>query len=510
MYSLIIADDEYMMRNGLTKIVQWEKQGFTLKAVCSDGAEVIDQLRSEPPDILLLDIRMSCVNGLEVAKFVSENALPVKVILLSGYREFELAQEALRYHVYRYLLKPISVPKLKEVFAELKEELDRQNVVEEALQYRMDCYRQMVDYERERFLCDVLLGSLRSPDELEMRLQFVGWKDEQPFSLYQIEFTNPGQLEKLAAEYGSQEILDQIYHLLNSFDQRVRFYSIESTLPQMKGMFLWNGEAGALPDPAVLESLISQMFVQMMGVDVQTHRIQYFENIQQMVHYQQDICQQIVSEDFACRIREQKKLIRTLVSENEWESAGSALVSFVNQAGMRGIAYAKNQTILLFSAIMEHLDELADAEHRDMEISFLSLGHITDEAGLICWGQSTLRSLRELVPKASKTDEGSCITKLKRYIGQHYAEDITLSDAAESVYLHPIYVSRLFREKTGQTFTEYLTHVRIEAAKALLEQREKYVYEISEAVGYHNLKYFYKVFRKITGHSPSEYLEKGK
>lgn len=214
MYSLIIADDEYMMRNGLTKIVQWEKQGFTLKAVCSDGAEVIDQLRSEPPDILLLDIRMSCVNGLEVAKFVSENALPVKVILLSGYREFELAQEALRYHVYRYLLKPISVPKLKEVFAELKEELDRQNVVEEALQYRMDCYRQMVDYERERFLCDVLLGSLRSPDELEMRLQFVGWKEEQPFSLYQIEFTNPGQLEKLAAEYGSQEILDQIYHLL--------------------------------------------------------------------------------------------------------------------------------------------------------------------------------------------------------------------------------------------------------------------------------------------------------
>ncbi len=85
-----------------------------------------------------------------------------------------------------------------------------------------------------------------------------------------------------------------------------------------------------------------------------------------------------------------------------------------------------------------------------------------------------------------------------------------LSDAAESVYLHPIYVSRLFREKTGQTFTEYLTHVRIEAAKALLEQREKYVYEISEAVGYHNLKYFYKVFRKVTGHSPSEYLEKGK
>ena len=510
MYSLIIADDEYMMRNGLTKIVQWEKQGFTLKAVCSDGAEVIDQLRSEPPDILLLDIRMSCVNGLEVAKFVSENALPVKVILLSGYREFELAQEALRYHVYRYLLKPISVPKLKEVFAELKEELDRQNVVEEALQYRMDCYRQMVDYERERFLCDVLLGSLRSPDELEMRLQFVGWKEEQPFSLYQIEFTNPGQLEKLAAEYGSQEILDQIYHLLNSFDQRVRFYSIESTLPQMKGMFLWNGEAGALPDPAVLESLISQMFVQMMGVDAQTHRIQYFENIQQMVHYQQDICQQIVSEDFACRIREQKKLIRTLVSENKWESAGSALVSFVNQAGMRGIAYAKNQTILLFSAIMEHLDELADAGHRDMEISFLSLGHITDEAGLICWGQSTLRSLRELVPKASKTDEGSCITKLKQYIGQHYAEDITLSDAAESVYLHPIYVSRLFREKTGQTFTEYLTHVRIEVAKALLEQREKYVYEISEAVGYHNLKYFYKVFRKVTGHSPSEYLEKGK
>lgn len=94
------------------------------------------------------------------------------------------------------------------------------------------------------------------------------------------------------------------------------------------------------------------------------------------------------------------------------------------------------------------------------------------------------------------------------YIKEHYCEDITLSDIAENVYLNPIYISRLIKEQTGKNYTDLLMELRIERAVVLLKTTQLYVYEIADKVGYRNTKYFYKVFKKVTGKSPNDYRGK--
>ena len=96
------------------------------------------------------------------------------------------------------------------------------------------------------------------------------------------------------------------------------------------------------------------------------------------------------------------------------------------------------------------------------------------------------------------------------YLRNHYSEDITLNEIAEKVYLNPAYISRLVKEQTGKNYTELVMEMRIDRAVELLKHTDMYVYEIAETVGYKNLKYFYRVFRKVTGKSPNEYRPESK
>ena len=132
MYRLIIADDEELIRTGLFCRIDWKSMGFDVVAMMEDGSDVLAFLEKERIDVLLTDICMYQVTGLEVARVVQEKYPWVKVVLLSGYREFEYAREAIRCGVYEYLLKPIDYGKLKSIFVKIKQELD-QTAQEESL-----------------------------------------------------------------------------------------------------------------------------------------------------------------------------------------------------------------------------------------------------------------------------------------------------------------------------------------------------------------------------------------
>ena len=133
MYSLVIAEDELMTRRGLVDMIKWNEMGFTVDREFSDGQELLDYLKGSMPDVILTDIKMSRVSGVDIARFVAERGLPIQIVFLSGYKDFEFAQSAVEYRVFRYLVKPVSVPKLREVFLSLKESLDRRNAFQSAM-----------------------------------------------------------------------------------------------------------------------------------------------------------------------------------------------------------------------------------------------------------------------------------------------------------------------------------------------------------------------------------------
>ncbi len=125
MYQMIIADDDAIIRGSLLSRYDWESMGFHIAAVCEDGREVIEQLQSGLIDVVLCDIVMCDVSGLEVARYIQENRLHTRVVLISGYQEFEYARRGISYGVSAYLLKPLEVDELQSAFANVAAELKR-------------------------------------------------------------------------------------------------------------------------------------------------------------------------------------------------------------------------------------------------------------------------------------------------------------------------------------------------------------------------------------------------
>ncbi len=131
---------------------------------------------------------------------------------------------------------------------------------------------------------------------------------------------------------------------------------------------------------------------------------------------------------------------------------------------------------------------------------------IADEGALNLWFAERLTVIKNLI--GLRGNQGTKVADVIAYIHAHYAEDITLSDVADGVYLNAAYLSRLFKRETGKTFSDYLTDVRIDAAAHLIETSNLFIYEIAQRSGYRNLKYFYKVFKKVKGYSPNEQRRK--
>lgn len=124
MYKLLIVDDEYEIRTGLANYFSWDQLGFEVAGLAEDGASAYRFIQSHPVDVMLCDIRMPVISGIDLARELHRNRIPVKVVLLSGYREFEYAQKALEYGVRYYLVKPTKYAEVVSVFSELKKELD--------------------------------------------------------------------------------------------------------------------------------------------------------------------------------------------------------------------------------------------------------------------------------------------------------------------------------------------------------------------------------------------------
>lgn len=127
MYKLLIVDDEVTIRTSLANYIPWDQEGFEVVGICEDGKEAIDYINKNSIDALLTDIMMPHVSGIEVAKYIFENNLPIKVVLLSAHGEFDYARLSMRYGVRHYILKPTKYEELKQVFAEVRMELDKEN-----------------------------------------------------------------------------------------------------------------------------------------------------------------------------------------------------------------------------------------------------------------------------------------------------------------------------------------------------------------------------------------------
>lgn len=174
MYSLLIMDDESIIRQGIMEYIPWSELGFEIVATFRDGSEGIEYLDHYAVDVILTDICMTEVSGLAVAEYVYNRALPTKVVLLSGYKEFEYAKQAIATDVEHYLLKPIAYEEMVRVFADLRIELDKERAEKEAVKERERRLQQVLPLLQDHFFSDLLAGELADTGERNTRMDHAG------------------------------------------------------------------------------------------------------------------------------------------------------------------------------------------------------------------------------------------------------------------------------------------------------------------------------------------------
>lgn len=519
MYSLVIAEDEKMMRESLVKLVDWASLGFTMEAAFSDGAQLIDYLRTHIPDVVLTDIQMIRVDGMEVARFIHEHNLPTCVILLTGHKNFEYARSAIEYRVKRYLLKPITVPQLKAVFRETCAALDDQEYIERVMQKRDRHYSDLISYEMQNLIVGCCYG-LVDEAEFHKRYRLIHPAAErEPACVYvRLRFCDgDGFIES----YGLQATEDGLTQILRDRFGRVEFYPVawnargsEGVL-EMTGVFLLR-QPDALPVGTLPEE-IAACFAEKTPFETTATRIEALESL---IALSEAFRGELIAGRSSARLanarrdagdyrREQERLLYHCLLQGDERGLKAIAARMSDAALFADLGQATFECVQVLMRVIGRLTSGSIQEwNRFMRLTGLQEPvDIADEAALKTWFAERLSIISDNLASL-RGDQSTKIADVIAYIHAHYAEDITLSDAADGVYLNAAYLSRLFKKETGRTFSDYLTEVRIDAATRLIESSNLFIYEIAQQSGYRNLKYFYKVFKKVKGYSPNEQRRK--
>ena len=237
-----------------------------------------------------------------------------------------------------------------------------------------------------------------------------------------------------------------------------------------------------------------------MAVDIAIGRIQTYPDLSSLARSTEPIGQAggCNDTDLGLEREERKRMVISHILEGQEGLAIELLDSYVEFLRGRSWDSLVNGLVDLFTGIKNTF--------RSAEIiSFADFFSLRSREAVFEWAQETIRAVTRLVQEEAPGNRLTLIERAKRYIQSHYSEDILLSHVAGYVNLSPVYFSRLFKEQTGDNFSDYLIGCRIERARQLLRDTDRKVYEICEDVGYSDLKHFYGVFKRHAGCTPSEY-----
>ncbi|MGN7170760.1 response regulator [Paenibacillus cellulositrophicus] len=525
---VIIVEDEPRVRKGLSEAVDWSRLGMQLVGTACNGEEGWELFQSERPDLVIADIRMPIMDGLEMTRRIFEQAPETKVMIISGHDEFEYAQRCVSLGVQNYLLKPVG---RRELAAELEKIMgdwrSERHLREQASQYQRKL-RAHLQQLRSVFLEEWLGGSghrtvtelMESLSFLEIRLNpetvasvaiFELDGDKKPaYSVSDrrlLEFALHNLLEELLAGRGAA------YQRGNG--QTVVIYQDE-TDEDAEGFQAWvhvsKEHAGGLLRVGVTAAVGPQ------AVPL-TELPMMFQEAQRILGLKLSLGSGLVLQE--CMIRPVHEQLAVL-----HESYESLLVHGVELNDSEEIRRVLEQH---FSKWTES-KEIPFAEEIFFQFTglFTKLAHrlgksIRDYLGaedLKKWQQPELfRSMDEIknwwirrFNDLSDSYQGfradrktKIIQQVMQYVDEHMDENITRKDAAGHVFINSSYLSRLFKEVTGDSFSNYVLNRKMERAIHLLQVERVMVYEVADRLGYKDPSYFARVFKKHTGKSPSDF-----
>ena len=533
---VFLVEDEVIIRSGVKKSINWEQEGYEFVGEASDGELAYPMILKEKPDILITDIRMPFMDGLELSRLVKKELPDIKILILSGYDEFEYAKKAIKIGVTEYLLKPISAAKLTEVLNAVAETIRQENEEKNLLETYFAEMRENTERDKMRLFEKLLMGDLSMGEILEAGERFgmnLG------ASCYKI------VLFKILANLENHVYAEQMVDACSAVEQAASM--MEGVYVFQRGVEGWAFLLTAQDERSMEESakILYQNLKQAMKNYTQ---LEYFGGIGSTVPRIRSLKQSFREADraFAARFVEEANQI---ISQKEFEKSqmeeglkmqgvvqigksremlqkflsngtreevkafSDAYISRIEEENIRSTMVRQYVVIDVCIVILSFCERISSANRLQEEAEELQkmMQKIHSLSEIKKYVVRLLNEAIELRDAESGRRYSDLIAAAKKEIENHYmTEEISLNTVAISVGMSPSYFSSIFSKEAGKTFVEYLTEVRIEKAKEFLMCSSMKTSEIGYEVGYKDPHYFSYIFKKVQGCSPKEYRARGK
>lgn len=530
---VVIADDEEKVCKLIKHLIEWESMGMELAAIVNDGKKAFEAIVEHQPDIVITDIRMPTYDGIELIRKTKELYPNVYFIIISGYSQFEYAQQAIKYGVENYLLKPLKKRELQETLNKI---IEKKNSINMGLSEREELREKLHSSEEKnnrKFISEILSSSnpmLLQKSLEEINLEYSCHFKEGNYAVIDCRpFVKNTQMDsesyalllskiqtileqKLACE--CKEMISAIYDneiicLLNVGDTSLK--SIKKRLNMLR------------IDIGNLKAIFEE-FNMVIGLSNISDSISYF--LQGMFEAKTAMLNRVLfPRQYMIEYAECKKA--TMKLEDIFNvSDRKDIISFIELMDINGVLGDINRIVTMIDSEKDNLDgELIFKIYDELiaTLLFAAKNHMINYVlpaqaffedkykmfltyqEVFGWLSIHVKEQMEKYLESKKELNSIPIRQAKQYIHDNFNRTISLESVSNVVGFNPAYFSSLFKKETGKNFTEYLLEVRVLNAKQYLTQTNMEIADISAEIGYSDVKYFSKIFKKLTGVNPSEY-----
>lgn len=522
---LLIVDDEEHLVESMIASISWQEAGINTVLSAHSGKQALDVMSKEYADIVVTDVRMPGMNGIELIGAIKRKWPQTVCMLLTGHAEFEYAQEGLKYKVSHYLLKPV---KDAELLASVKEAADALLAERE----------QMRAYLQSQAMIHRNLPSLRS-NLLNNLIQGRQWQERklaEQLLLYDIPFSVGDtmslmliRIEDHYKRYDPSEMSIMGFAVTNIVEELLEgcdSWSCEDLYGHI--LFMVNHSKEGLNNQSLelladeMRRIVNQLLHLTISVilspsgafpsSVEDLYQRCVTTVRSQIGYDSDFVVRlngtnVKSASHVVAALYSPPLFAHLLEAGNWEAAREKLDKIFHEWRTK------------YNGSNEHLSEI----HYSLKSAFSYFVHkggrlladyrlhedtdMKNAGELEYWAMSMLDRLQEEMNMELSESRHSLVAQVQLFVQEHLSEDVSLQAIADDVHMHPTHVSKVFKRETGENISEYLLRLRLEKAVFLLKDSRYKVYEVANHLGYKNPTYFIKVFKEHFGVTPQEFRE---